>query len=142
MPAESGATGGRPAADPHDDDLCRRCGRCCCRKFILGGRVYFTPFFCPHLNIETRLCRVYAHRHRVNPECIPVAKGLERGVFPADCPYVAGIGDYQPPVEDLDFFGLGELAREVAAELGVEDEEFERVRREHLERKSYGVHSG
>ncbi|MHC4917355.1 MAG: CxxCxxCC domain-containing protein [Planctomycetota bacterium] len=134
--------GGRPAADPFADELCEKCGRCCCRKFILAGRVYFTPFYCPHLNLETRLCRVYAHRREVNPECIPVRVGLHRGVFPADCPYVAGIEDYRAPVEDLDFFGLGELAREVAREVGVGDEEFDQVRREHLERKSHGVHSG
>jgi len=128
--------------DPHDESLCEKCGRCCCRKFLLGDRVYFTPFFCAHLDPKTRLCRVYRYRRKVNPECIPVEVGLARQVFPLDCPYVAGREGYSPPVEDLDFFGLGELAREIARELGVCDEEFERVRREHLEaRKNDGIHS-
>jgi hypothetical protein len=52
---------------------------------------------------------------------------------------VAGRGGYRAPVEDVDFFGLGELARDIARELGVADEEFERVRREHLERKPDGL---
>lgn len=135
MTSTAGAGGGGSPADPFDESLCRKCGCCCCRKFILAERVYYTPFYCPHFDHETRLCRVYGRRHQVNPECIPVARGLERGVFPADCPYVAGREDYRPPVEDFDFFGLGALAREVAAELGVGEEEFERVRREHLEAK-------
>ncbi len=131
-----------PGPDPLDEDLCERCGRCCCRKFVLGERVYYTPFFCAQLDTKTRLCRVYNYRRKVNPECIPVEVGLKRRVFPLDCPYVAGLEDYRPPVEDLDFFGLGELAGEIARELGVSDEEFERVRREHLEaRKSNGIHS-
>jgi uncharacterized protein len=130
------------AADPLDESLCERCGRCCCRKFVLGKQVYFTPFFCDQLNPETRLCKVYAYRKKVNPECIPVAVGLGRGVFPADCPYVAGLEDYEPPVEDLDFFGLGELAHEVARELGVSDQEFESVRQKHLEAKEKdGIYS-
>jgi hypothetical protein len=119
-----------PAAEVQGEDLCRRCGRCCCRKFVLREIVYHTPFFCPHLDPATRLCTVYERRFQVNPHCLPVARGLEVGVFPADCPYVAGRADYRPPVEDLDFFGLGELAREIAGELEVSDEEFERVRRE------------
>ncbi len=135
MGPEKRAAEGAGPADPLDESLCRRCGRCCCRKFIVGGRVYFTPFFCTHLDLTTRLCRVYRHRFEVNPICIPVGKGLARGVFPRDCPYVAGREDYEPPVEDLDFFGLGELAHEIAKEIGVDDEEFERVRREHLESK-------
>jgi uncharacterized cysteine cluster protein YcgN (CxxCxxCC family) len=132
MPAQDGSAGGRPAADPFDESLCEKCGRCCCRKFVLAGRVYFTPFFCDHLDRASRLCRVYSRRRQVNPECIPVEVGLRRGVFPADCPYAAGREGYRPPVENLDFFGLGELAREVAREVGVSDEEFERVRREQL----------
>ena len=127
------AEGERPAGG--DEDLCRRCGRCCCRKFILGDKVYFTPFYCKFLDPETRLCTVYDRRRQANPECVPRERGRERGVFPADCPYVAGAEDYSPPVEQLDFFGLGELAREIAREMGVDDEEFERVRREHAGRK-------
>ncbi|HOX06764.1 MAG TPA: hypothetical protein PK280_10195 [Planctomycetota bacterium] len=117
-------------ATSEGEDLCRRCGRCCCRKFVIRDIVYHTPFFCPHLNPETRLCRVYEHRFEVNPQCLSVNLGLARGVFPADCPYTAGSEDYRAPVEHLDFFGLGKLARQIAEELEVSEEEFERVRRE------------
>jgi hypothetical protein len=121
-----------PAAADRET-LCRRCGRCCCRKFLLRDIVYHTPFYCQYLDPATRLCTVYERRFEVNPCCLTVERSLERGVFPADCPYVAGRSDYRPPVENLDFFGLGGLAREIAEELEVSEEEFERVRREHLE---------
>jgi hypothetical protein len=139
MPNETEGAGTGAAAGEFPDELCEKCGRCCCRKFVLGTRVYYTPFFCPHLDQATRLCRVYRHRRQVNPECLPVRAGVGRGVFPADCPYVAGRPDYQPPVEDFDFFGLGELAREIARELGVSDQEYEHVRREHMEKASDGL---
>jgi uncharacterized protein len=121
-----------------DEDLCRRCGRCCCRKFVLRGQVYHTPFFCPHLDLATRLCTVYARRFEANPDCLPVERGLERGVFPADCPYVIDRPDYRAPVDHLDFFGLGALAREIAAELEVSDEEFEGARRRWLQEQDKG----
>jgi hypothetical protein len=143
MARQESVAAGSLALEARGEELCEQCGRCCCRKFLLGERVYYTPFFCDHLDPRTRLCRVYAYRQKVNPHCIRVPAGLQRGVFPADCPYVAGIEDYSPPVEDLDFFGLGELAREIARELGVSDEEFESVRREHLEaRGTDGLGSG
>jgi hypothetical protein len=118
--------------------LCRRCGRCCCRKFVMKDLVYHTPFYCRHLDPATRLCTVYERRFQANPQCLSVERGLARGVFPADCPSVAGRADYRAPVEDLDFFGLGELAREIAKELDVSDEEFERARREALVAKGAG----
>ena len=138
MPDHTGGLGAGPADGEFPDGLCEKCGRCCCRKFVLGTRVYFTPFFCAQLDPGTRLCRVYRYRREVNPECLPVRLGVERGVFPADCPYVAGRPEYRAPVEDIDFFGLGELAREIARELGVSDEEYGRVRREHTEKRSHG----
>jgi len=124
------------------EELCRRCGRCCCRKFVLKDLVYHTPFFCPHLDRATRLCTVYGRRFQANPQCLSVERGIERGVFPADCPYVAGRPGYRPPVETLDFFGLGDLARQIALELEVSDEEFERVRRESLVAKGGGGAGG
>ncbi len=113
--------------DQFAEELCKQCGRCCCRKFVLQDQVYYTPFFCDHLNQDTGLCNVYQRRSEINPECLPVSKGLERSVFPADCPYVSWREDYVPPVEDFDFFALGPLAREIATELGVSPQEFDRV---------------
>jgi hypothetical protein len=126
-PKPTAGSAGGPTAP--EESLCRRCGRCCCRKFILKDLVYYTPFFCKFLDLRTRLCTVYAERFAANPHCLGVERGIARGVFPGDCPYVAGRPGYRPPVEGLDFFGLGELAREIAGELEVSDEDFERAER-------------
>jgi len=91
--------------EPMDDDtsrekLCRRCGRCCYAKIIRGGEVVYMPFPCPHLDEKTKLCRVYPRRHEVNPNCLTIEEGIRIGVFPADCPYVAGLKRYKPPREE------------------------------------------
>ena len=83
----------------HDENLCRRCGRCCCAKLIIEDEVIYTPFPCPHLDEETRLCNVYENRFEINPECLSVEDGIKIGVFPADCPYVKDLPGYKPPRE-------------------------------------------
>ncbi len=87
--------------------LCLRCGRCCCKKLIVGETVFYTPFNCRFLGepVEIdgrteRRCIVYAERFRQNPRCRTAADGVRIGLFPADCPYAAGIPDYVAPVED------------------------------------------
>jgi uncharacterized cysteine cluster protein YcgN (CxxCxxCC family) len=67
---------------------------------LVGDTVVYTNSPCVHLDLETKLCRVYEDRHETNPDCLSVARGIERGVFPADCPYVAGLPGYRPPVLD------------------------------------------
>ncbi|NCO52288.1 MAG: hypothetical protein GW875_09335, partial [Deltaproteobacteria bacterium] len=40
--------------------LCHRCGQCCFEKGIDGkGRIIETGVPCRHLDIHSRLCRVY-----------------------------------------------------------------------------------
>jgi uncharacterized protein len=81
------------------DDLCRKCGRCCRVKLIAEGEVFVLPESCPHLDLTTKLCRVYARRHSVNPDCADVKRGIAARVFPGDCPYVTGLEGYAPPIE-------------------------------------------
>ena len=85
-------------ADADHEAKCKRCGRCCYKKVLYKGRMLYTPFPCQHLDEKTRLCRVYARRHQVNPDCLPVEEGLHLGVFPADCPYAQGVPNYKAPV--------------------------------------------
>ena len=80
-----------------DPTLCERCGRCCYAKVIIDGEVVYTPFPCPYLDEDTRLCAIYERRHELNPHCLTVEMGIRLGVFPADCPYVRDIPDYTPP---------------------------------------------
>lgn len=77
---------------------CRRCGRCCYEKIEFEGEVYYTNVPCEHLDPETRLCRVYARRHKVRSGCVPLSpRMLGRGWLPADCPYVEDIAGYIAP---------------------------------------------
>jgi uncharacterized cysteine cluster protein YcgN (CxxCxxCC family) len=82
--------------------MCRRCGRCCYAKFLVGDQIIYTDTPCAHLDLDTRLCRIYEHRQAVNPDCLSVQQGVRRGVFPADCPYAVDVPDYKAPVEDTD----------------------------------------
>ena len=68
-------------------------------KLIVEDEVFVLPEVCPHLDPETNLCRVYEHRHEVNPDCADIETAITARVFPADCPYVADRPDYRPPVE-------------------------------------------
>jgi len=85
--------------DPAKEDLCRRCGRCCYAKLLYDDELVYLPFPCPHLDEKTRLCTVYERRFEVNPDCLTLEEGIRLGVFPADCPYVAGLENYKPPRE-------------------------------------------
>jgi len=101
------------------EERCRRCGRCCVAKVIIGGEVHFTPFFCRHLDLKTQLCAIYDRRHELNPDCLSVEEGLLLGVFPADCPYVAGYPHYRPPHEEYtEVSSLFDLLREVDEDRG------------------------
>ncbi len=116
-----------PPSEP-SESLCRRCGRCCAKKVVLDGRVIYTPFYCEHLDLESRLCRVYATRHEVSPRCLHIERAIARGVLPADCPYVAGRPGYVPPLKTLPAEAAEEILRLAAAEFDLGPEEVERMR--------------
>ena len=82
--------------------LCRRCGRCCTEKVDIDGAIYLTRHYCRFLNKATLLCDVYEHRFEAEPSCSDVKSGLPLGLFPADCPYVQSIENYNAPIEEWD----------------------------------------
>ncbi len=50
------------------------------------------------LDLHTRLCTVYDNRTTARPGCVRLTPQLvKQGFLPADCPYVVGVKDYQPP---------------------------------------------
>ena len=95
-----------------DPSLCKKCGRCCYVKLIIGDEIVYTPYPCPFLDEETRLCTIYEHRHRLNPDCLTIEEGIKLGVFPADCPYVKDIPNYRPPREEWTEEDLQELSEQ------------------------------
>ena len=77
---------------------CRRCGRCCYEKIEYEGRVYYTDKPCDKLDLDSLHCTVYCERHVEKPQCMSLTQeSLERGILPADCPYVADIPEYKAP---------------------------------------------
>lgn len=101
-PARSGtaARRDRSAREAHEAK-CLRCGRCCADKYIVGDRVYFAEGVCRYLDHKTKLCTIYEHRHQTNTACLSVDEGIRLGVFPSNCPYVADLPNYVPPVETV-----------------------------------------
>ena len=87
------------------DRRCHCCGRCCYEKIDFQGRIYYTEIPCEHLDLETKLCRVYNCRDKARPGCVRLTQDyVGRGFLPADCPYVADLDDYVAPLmtEDED----------------------------------------
>ena len=84
--------------DLHWEQRCRRCGRCCYEKIEYQDRIYYTDQPCDKLDLKTSLCSVYEDRHVAKPQCMALtSETLDRGILPADCPYVADIPAYRAP---------------------------------------------
>ncbi len=78
------------------EDLCRRCGLCCFEKGIDGkGRIIETQVPCRHLDIHTRLCRVYEKRQKIESDCIKLTpeKIAELKWLPESCAYRQRMND-------------------------------------------------
>ncbi len=79
--------------------ICERCGLCCYEKYDYRGRIFYTATPCPHLNTQTRLCKNYANRSQIHPDCAQLTPEIvAAGILPQDCPYVRDIPAYKAPV--------------------------------------------
>ena len=71
------------------DAICERCGRCCYEKYDYRGKIFYSDVPCQYLDTETNLCRIYAQRAELYPECAHLTPELVKtGILPDDCPYV------------------------------------------------------
>lgn len=54
--------------------LCTRCGECCREKEQdeETGAVIYLDEYCQYFDPQTRRCTVYAQRHSIEPECLPL----------------------------------------------------------------------
>lgn len=98
---------------PDRENACLRCGRCCYAKVVIGDDVFYTDIPCKYLDVLTSNCRVYERRFEVNPDCLTVEQGISARVFPADCPYIAGLEGYRPPRADGDPREMGRVYRSI-----------------------------
>ena len=49
--------------------LCDECGKCCLNKLDIKGKIHFTDAHCRFLDRQTCLCKIYAQRFKVVPDC-------------------------------------------------------------------------
>lgn len=85
------------------DALCRRCGRCCFEKLEdERGRVTYTTTACRYLDLDSRCCKVFENRFRINPECIALTPELVCTLdwLPDDCGYRALLTAVAPQPDD------------------------------------------
>jgi len=100
-----------------DKRPCARCGLCCYEKFYLDDeRILITDVPCEHLDVETRLCRIFPERRARNPRCLSAQDARALGVLPASCPYVQGWPDYKPPLLLCEHPEYADLVRDLFAE--------------------------
>jgi len=95
-----GSTSTEPLTQAHEA-LCKRCGRCCYHKLIVGEVIIAMDDACQYLDTSTKVCSIYDKRFEMNPRCLSVAQGIRKRVFPNDCPYVAHLKHYQGPLYGL-----------------------------------------
>ncbi|WP_020676103.1 YkgJ family cysteine cluster protein [Geopsychrobacter electrodiphilus] len=72
------------------EQRCHRCGLCCFEKGIDGkGRIIETEVPCRHLDIHTRLCRVYKNRQQIESDCIKLTPEIISQLkwLPKSCAY-------------------------------------------------------
>lgn len=87
----------------HDETACLKCGRCCRKRISAGGEIFVLPQVrCEHLDLDTKLCRIYDKRFELRKECLTVEQGIHSRAYPKDCPYVKGLVGYRPPIEVKD----------------------------------------
>lgn len=95
------------------EKICRKCAKCCYEKVYIHDEVYFTNVPCKFLDTETNLCKVYDNRHNAHIRCMTIEEGIKVRAFPADCPYVQDVKEYQGPVDLEDKSEVDELALSV-----------------------------
>jgi hypothetical protein len=81
------------------DSLCCKCGRCCFEKIEdRRGRVVYTTTACRYLDLDSRSCKIFENRFRINPECIALTPALVCTLdwLPDDCGYRQALQSVPP----------------------------------------------
>jgi uncharacterized cysteine cluster protein YcgN (CxxCxxCC family) len=76
--------------DPHWDNRCLQCGRCCFEKIENErGNIFYTQTACRFLDVVSRRCKIFERRFEINPGCVKLTPELVRTLrwLPRDCGY-------------------------------------------------------
>lgn len=115
--------------------LCDGCGKCCLNKLEIKGKIKFTNTHCRFLNCQSCLCKIYANRFQVVPDCrdIDLAAVREKPRWlPKTCAYWLLDNGYELPewhplltgqAESVHESGNSLRGRELVNETEVEDYE-------------------
>jgi uncharacterized cysteine cluster protein YcgN (CxxCxxCC family) len=93
-----------------NENLCIKCkvrGKCCYINVpIEGHNILLDNVPCPHLNIETGLCKDYDNRHKYH-WCLTAENIYEHGGLPKGCSYLINNKgkENNPCVDVLDVIG-------------------------------------
>lgn len=96
------------------DAVCRKCGRCCFEKIEdEWGQVTYTTTACRYLDLDSRTCKVFENRLKINPECIPLTPELVCTLdwLPDDCGYRVMLAAALPQAEAQQGQGKGKGRR-------------------------------
>lgn len=79
------------------EDICSRCGLCCMNKAVTKDFLILdTSYPCEHLDMETKLCKVYDTRFKECSRCRKVTPFMAAfsPVLPSACAYVRLFSKY------------------------------------------------
>ncbi len=95
----------RKMDQPNKEELCKRCGKCCCDKILINNTIYnFLNNPCKYLvKYENGKCScsVYEKRHELtDQQCLTIEDAIKMQILPADCGYRELFPEgYQAPTE-------------------------------------------
>ena len=81
-----------------NEEICKRCGKCCYQGFMVYGYYIMAPelpckYLVPSDNGQ-QICGVYNKRHELSWCNAVNISTVRKGLFPADCVYVQGMINY------------------------------------------------
>jgi len=79
-------------------DICKKCGKCCYIKVVIGGIPFFSKNHCKFLDTDTNLCTIYNDRYKKNPSCLTAEEALRIKALPNECPYTKKEKGYEGPI--------------------------------------------
>ena len=81
-----------------DEDICRKCGKCCYQGFVVCGFYVMVPELpCKYLvksDNGKQICSAYEKRHELSWCHTANVSTVRKGLFPPDCVYVEGLINY------------------------------------------------
>ncbi|MDD2364972.1 MAG: YkgJ family cysteine cluster protein [Desulfuromonadaceae bacterium] len=79
---------------------CKQCGSCCFEKIEdERGNIFYMQSACRFLDLDTRRCKIYGRRFKINPSCVKLTPELVQSLrwLPKNCGYHINNETEPPP---------------------------------------------